>query len=173
MKLYIMRHGEASAVAGASDADRRLTVAGEDEVDCQANVLRKALTSDATGSSTQAESLTELDCCYVSPLIRAQQTANIVLQSVPTSARVNDADVTPDSNADLFTEWLLIDLAARGAKTALVVSHMPFVSYLVRSLDSAQEPPIFSTAAIAEIELDVSTGRGRLLQMHSAAHCFS
>ncbi len=40
-------------------------------------------------------------------------------------------------------------LANEGVKTALVVSHLPLVGYLVSELCPGETPPMFTTSAIA------------------------
>jgi phosphohistidine phosphatase len=50
-------------------------------------------------------------------------------------------------------------LANEGVKTALVVSHLPLVGYLVSELCPGETPPMFTTSAIACVTLDAN-GKG-------------
>ena len=50
-------------------------------------------------------------------------------------------------------------LANEGIATALVISHLPLVGYLVSELCPGETPPMFTTSAIASVTLDES-GKG-------------
>lgn len=54
---------------------------------------------------------------------------------------------------------LLQALANEGVATALVISHLPLVGYLVSELCPGETPPMFTTSAIASVTLDES-GKG-------------
>lgn len=165
MKIFIMRHGDALATAkGETDAERRLSREGELEVATNANWL-------AEHGQGQAISL-----ALVSPYARAQQTATIVYSLVKSNAQETCSDITPDSSAEQFADYLKARLALAAEQkddidSVLIVSHMPFVSYLVSELDPRIQPPIFPTAGIAEIDYDVATATGKLANLIIADRC--
>jgi phosphohistidine phosphatase len=52
-------------------------------------------------------------------------------------------------------------LCNEGVSSALVISHLPLVGYLVSELCPGETPPMFTTSAIANVTLD-ETGKGSL-----------
>lgn len=159
--LYIMRHGDAEpAQALSADAIRPLSPAGEEEVLHSTDWLAQQL-ADAEASG--------LDLLICSPYIRARQTAAIVESKIKVGRQLQHDDVTPDGNPQVFADWLFTQLPQEKAvQRVAVVSHMPFVSYLVAELDPATQPLLFQTAGIAEMTLDCETGRGRFQRMAGA-----
>ena len=160
MKLLIMRHGEAaplhasSMINGAhyaSDESRELTAVGRDEV--------------AASSSWLKSHYPNLDLAIASPLIRAEQTLDIVAQQIPIEVREVSQEVTPSSDPEAFASALLARLQVEPAETVLVVSHMPFVCYLVSYLDHKVQAPLFPTAGIAVIDVEPLAMSGDLLCM--------
>lgn len=165
MKIFIMRHGDAVATAkGETDAERRLSREGELEVATNANWLAEQLAGDA------------LSLALVSPYTRAQQTATIVHSLVKSNVQETCKDITPDSSAEQFLDYLTARLALAAEQkheiaSVLIVSHMPFVSYLVSEFDPRIQPPIFPTAGIAEIDYDVDSAKGKLANLIIADRC--
>lgn len=160
MKLFIMRHGEAapqqaSALLGgvsySSDEARELTNFGEDEVRASAQWL--------------CEHYPQLDLAIASPLVRAQQTLDIVAREIPIEQRETSDEVTPSSDPEAFASALLARLQVEPAETVLVVSHMPFVCYLVSYLDQKVQAPLFPTAGIAVLDIEPLAMRGDLQSM--------
>ncbi|GLX77536.1 phosphohistidine phosphatase [Thalassotalea insulae] len=150
MQLYVMRHGNA-VPSGQSDAKRPLTQLGEQEAALMANWLHQQ------------------DICFehifVSPFCRAQQTANIVAQHFhETIVSETLSFITPSGNAKGFHDYLD---GTQLSGNVLVVSHMPFVSYLVSELTAGQASPIFQTAAIAHIHYDRDKMSGDLVRLVS------
>ena len=157
--LFIMRHGDAEpAQALKADAVRPLSSLGEEEVLASATWLKSYL--QQAGSE-------QLDWLAVSPFIRAQQTATIVESVVPAKLRDISDDVIPEGDPQLFCDWLFAVLKSRETDTKhiLVVSHMPFVSYLVAALDKKTPPLLFPTAAMAEMRLDVERQQASFVRM--------
>ena len=73
-----------------------------------------------------------------------------------------DVDVMPEltpCGAVGMDSAYLQALANEGVATALVVSHLPLVGYVVSELCPGETPPMFTTSAIACVTLDVS-GKG-------------
>ena len=149
-----MRHGEAMpAQALQGDAIRPLSAYGEQEVIMNAQWLQHYLAEQGA---------TQLDWLLVSPYVRARQTAAILAQQVKLTELSECDDITPEGNAQHFVDWLFAQLQqrGRGVQQVAIVSHMPFVSYLVAELDARMEPILFPTAGIAEITLKVDSLNG-------------
>lgn len=164
MKLYIMRHGDASAAQpGQKDADRILSAEGEREALTNAKWLADRVQNQA------------LDLVISSPYARARNTATIVHSVLASDTQELCNDVTPDGVPAQFISYLQAIVDHHDIDTTdgrvLVVSHMPFVCYLVAELDHRVQPPIFPTAGIAEIDFDVDAGKGKLSNMIIADHC--
>lgn len=134
MKLWVLRHGEAEAMA-ASDAQRRLTSAGREQVQRSAARL--------LGQPLQA--------IFASPYVRAQQTAALVHAALDFPQAVIEAPwLTPDSEP-----LQVIDQLQRcGYDQVLLVSHQPLVGHLVSLLDQGhrQQPAGMGTASLAELD---------------------
>ena len=158
MKLYIMRHGQAEPMSDAwPDSERRLTDEGITEVQQASEWL-----------SQQCESLEQ---CYASPYRRAQETQNVMNERLNCQQLKTLSCLTPEKRVHETVTELAAEISVAGVTTALIVTHMPLVSYLVAEIDKAQQPPIFATAAIAKIEFDPQTGTGRLQQLMQPEHC--
>lgn len=154
MKFYLIRHGDAvPSQALNADAIRPLSNLGEAEVTINGKWLHKHL---------QQQGVEQLDWLISSPYIRARQTAAIVQQHCAAIQQSESADATPDGDPQQFADWLFAELAVNHARAQHValVSHMPFVSYLVQTLDATRQPIVFPTASIAEFELDLAMLRG-------------
>lgn len=160
MKLFIMRHGEAaplqaSALLGgaqyASDEVRELTSYGREEVAASAKWLK--------------QHYPKLDLAISSPLVRAEQTLDIVAEHMPIEVREVSDEVTPSSDPEAFACALLARLQIEPADTVLVVSHMPFVCYLVSFLDSKVQAPLFPTAGVAVLDIEPLAMAGDLQSM--------
>lgn len=146
MKLFILRHGQAESFA-ASDAARQLTDLGRQEV---RSVVRKS-----------ADLLAELERVWVSPLVRAQQTADVVAEELGQLPRQTSDLLLPESTpADVLDMFTADD---RGAY--LLVSHQPLVGELVNGLcgkPNGYYP--MDTGALAHLELEVPAfGCGQLV----------
>ncbi|WP_075181362.1 phosphohistidine phosphatase SixA [Pantoea sp. 1.19] len=154
MQVFIMRHGDA-ALDAASDSVRPLTHCGGDE-SCQ---MARWLASQSVS----------IDRVLVSPYLRAQQT----LASMRDQLTLPDGEevlpeLTPGGNPERVADYLLA-LAAEGVQSALVISHLPLVGYLVSELCPQENPPMFATSAIACVDVNLDTGLGTLLWQVSPA----
>ena len=144
MQVFIMRHGDA-ALEAASDSVRPLTTCGCDESRQMANWLK--------GQKVDIERV------LVSPFLRAEQTLNVVGECMNLPEEIDVLpELTPCGDVGLVSAYLQA-LATEGVATALVVSHLPLVGYLVSELCPAEAPPMFSTSAIANVTLDAD-GQG-------------
>ena len=161
MNVFIMRHGEAATIA-AKDSLRPLTAEGVKQVEKMASWLAKT---------------TDLPLkIFVSPYLRAQQTCEKVVEIVNNVTHNHEAIaetlnfITPSGNVKHthdFIDGLFHTLKASKKHNIVLVSHMPFVSYLVAELTQSTHMPIFSTAAIAIIDYDVNKMQGELLEIVS------
>ena len=144
MQVFIMRHGDA-ALDAASDSVRPLTSCSCDESRLMANRLK--------GQKVDIERV------LVSPFLRAEQTLDVVGECMNLPAGVDVLpELTPCGDVGLVSAYLQA-LANEGIATALVISHLPLVGYLVSELCPGETPPMFTTSAIASVTLDES-GKG-------------
>ncbi|MBY6186040.1 phosphohistidine phosphatase SixA [Marinobacter hydrocarbonoclasticus] len=139
MKLFLMRHGEASFDA-ITDRQRPLTPLGVSQTQQMASHL--------------ASQIEQLDLVFVSPYLRAQQSWEACQPLLPKSASVHCLDeLVPEASPAQAHDLLLAHMEVAGAETGLVVAHMPLLGYLVSELVPGAHPPLFATSAMAEIEL--------------------
>jgi phosphohistidine phosphatase len=122
MKLYLLRHGDAgerNAEGYTTDAARTLTPKGIKRTRQLANALRQMEIS--------------FDAIYSSPLIRAQQTAEIIARSLQLEKQLRTtSQLAPDYA--LTDALLLIEGAVVKAKAILLVGHEPQFSQLISLL---------------------------------------
>ncbi|MBI3877907.1 MAG: phosphohistidine phosphatase SixA [Verrucomicrobia bacterium] len=122
MKLYFLRH--ATALDGVDDARRPLSDTGRKQVRKLARFLKR--------------SGIVFDAAYTSPLVRARQTAEIVVdivnESTPLQLAATDA-LLNDIPADEFDRWLA---ALPEAGDVLLVGHEPSLSQRVRRMLGVQ-----------------------------------
>ena len=119
MNVFIMRHGEAEAVAD-TDAQRQLTQEGRDDI--------------AQMARSYQEDLQQADVIWASPYVRAQQTAHIMSEhfSIPV---ITQDFLPPNGNPADVLDYLEM----HRQQTVLIVSHQPLVGILVDGL-AALEP---------------------------------
>jgi phosphohistidine phosphatase len=134
MNIYLMRHGEAESLFGAtSDESRRLTPEGRDEVRGVAARL--------------ADANVKPDVIYASPLDRALETARIVADvlGVPDRVQISEA-VAGCSPGDLQ------GIIGPSTADVMLVGHNPDMELLTRWLTGAICD--FKKAAVARITTD-------------------
>ena len=115
MKLYFLRHADARE--GADDAARPLSPHGRKEALEVGRFLKLAGI--------------EFDAAYSSPLVRAKETAEIVLDICGSTKLELTAALLNETSEAKFDEWL------RGipdAKHVCLVGHAPSLAYRVRRL---------------------------------------
>ena len=168
MQIYIMRHGDAANIAGC-DSLRPLTKQGIQET-------RKM------GQWLASRKLT-FQHVFVSPYVRAQQSWISVSEALQDTLIQNDVIaetldfITPSGNANQTHDFLdgimqqgncqNEDECYNDSSAILIVSHMPFVSYLVGKLTGTTDMPIFSTGEVAIVNYDIKQMKGQLLEMMS------
>ncbi len=141
MRIYFIRHGEAEVFA-ESDFKRELTAAGRIK-------LHKTF-------SAFAKSISNLENykLYSSPLVRAQQTAEIL-------AHYLEKDVeTKQYLAGAHLSEILENLDED--ENYIFISHEPFISMWIKELTG--ENLIVSRGSINLVELDLKKRKGRLFK---------
>lgn len=133
----------------ASDADRELTEAGRNEV---REVLRK---SD--------REVMEISQIWVSPLLRAQQTADLVMEYRGDIPRHTTSHLLPESTPTDVMEHLVQDLGS--GESYMLVGHQPLLGELVNGLcgkPNGYYP--MGTGALAHVVMDIpALGCGHLV----------
>lgn len=156
MQILIVRHGNAE-VHAASDAERNLTSHGIEQARLAGECLNQLSLS--------------FDQVWVSPYVRAQQTADQLLsaaqlQSLPRSS----VDlITPDNNPTAVINHIQSSKIDR----LMMISHQPLVSSLIGLLVSsnAYAGPPMSTASMALLDMDVAaSGCASLQWLRHAPH---
>jgi phosphohistidine phosphatase len=136
MKLWILRHGEAQNRA-RTDAERELTDNGREEVlNSAAHLLGQPVR-----------------WIIASPYVRAQQTAELVRQSLGfADAVVTVPWLTPDSDP----RKALANLDLYASDNVLIVSHQPLVGSLIGLAvhGHLQTAEPMHTASLAELDAD-------------------
>ena len=118
MKLYFLRH--ADALPGSDDARRPLSPHGCE----QAEELGKFL----------AKAGILFDAAYTSPLVRARETARLLLDAMDSASRVRAESVDAlrnETSQNDFEGWLA---KLPDAKRVLLVGHEPTLSERVRAM---------------------------------------
>ena len=153
MQLYIMRHGQANPM-GNIDHLRELTPAGYKEAQCMGKWFNQ-----------QALPLIQV---FVSPYVRAQQTANAVLDEINGQVKRETINfITPLDDAKKVHDYLDGMCSEHNYQKILLVSHMPLVSYLVAELSTDNAMPIFQTASVAQIDYDKERMQGQFIGLVS------
>lgn len=136
MNVFIMRHGEAEAMA-QTDAHRELTPEGRSDITQMASSYRDALS--------------QVDVIWASTYVRAQQTAAIMAEHL-SKPIITQPFLPPSANP---TE-VLSALEASRHQTVLVVSHQPLVGVLVDGLAGLEAGRYrMTTSALAYLSTDV------------------
>jgi phosphohistidine phosphatase len=147
MNLYLLRHGEAEASA-PTDAARQLTEKGRQDVK---NVAKQF-----------AARQLPLEHCFVSPYMRAVQTAELFFEQLKKSVPITTTELlVPEVRASAVIDFL--DKNIRG-RNILLVSHNPLLSELNALLTEGNihDMHILTTSELVCLSLDiVGPGMGR------------
>lgn len=140
MKIFIMRHGEAEFNA-KTDAQRFLSLFGREQARRMAYWLNKKSIN--------------FDQVLVSPYLRAQQTLEVLREILvlPKNQKMM-SELTPGGDPEWISHYLKT-LAKKGYSSVLLISHLPLVDYLVSEFCPKQSPPVFHTAAMTHLDLDI------------------
>jgi phosphohistidine phosphatase len=148
MRLYFLRH--ADALDGADDAARPLSSKGRD----QARRVGQFLLKQGIG----------FDAAYSSPLVRARETAELVLRVCgavgPEELRL-DAALGFETTARQFEGWLR---CLPEARHVLLVGHAPSLPEHVRRLVGIADEGGFRMPKGALVCVDSEDGRSGLLK---------
>lgn len=150
MRLDLLRHGDALAVADPHSGERPLSARGI------ADVERLGRRLGATGWRP--------DRAFASPRLRAHDSAERLLRSAGVALEVGTLpELDPERGTAEEVLASLADLAA-GARHLLLTGHQPLLGQLAWALCGSTVP--FSPATLAAIELPGSplAGSGRLLE---------
>jgi phosphohistidine phosphatase len=131
MRLYLMRHGE--AVPKENDKTKTLAERGISEV---------KRVADFTNIKTES--------IWVSRELRARQTAQILKEYGCSDNIVEQEGLAPNDPTDVIYSKII-----SYESDLIIVSHLPFLSYLASNLLSLSEDIIdidFSTAAVLSLE---------------------
>ncbi|NVK74211.1 phosphohistidine phosphatase SixA [Marinomonas sp. CT5] len=142
-RLYVLRHGNAQPYGYDHDELRELTELGAAEVKVAA---RSFLAKEEM-----------FDAVFVSPYIRAQQTAKIFLAELDISVKAMDSLlITPAGRASDVSSWLEM----QPYQSILLVTHQPFAHQLIDFLVDEPLPVSFAmtTATLASVEGDFFDG---------------
>ncbi|MFT5676308.1 MAG: phosphohistidine phosphatase [Paraglaciecola sp.] len=141
MQIIIMRHGDAEPLK-KNDITRNLSHLGVQQAMEAGRWLNEYyLTSNG------------IDAAFVSPYFRAKQTFDQLKLHVNVGKMQVVEDITPDGNPRLVHDHIDYMLQERKLiQSLLIVSHMPFVSYLVDELLSYRESLLFATSSLAIID---------------------
>lgn len=139
-RLYILRHGNAEPFGYQDDASRALTERGFEEV-----------RDTAKQFSERNESI---DCIFVSPYLRAQQTANQFVKVMGSQIVPHSVDSITPTGKDIDVALWLND---QPYESILIVTHQPFAYQLVDLLSDAPLPVSFQmqTATMASLEGEI------------------
>ena len=150
MNVFIMRHGDANTEI-QQDKERPLTDVGILET----KVMAKWLKSE----------LINFDAVFVSPYLRAQQTAKTLANEMLLEVNLQTLNfITPAGSASETHDYLDAIISLEKLNNVLVVSHMPLVSYLVAEMSVEKSSPIFATASIAELNYDTAKMKGHIIR---------
>lgn len=139
-RLYILRHGNAQASSLGNDADRNLTDYG----------VQQAL---STGLKFKQRN-ENIDQVFVSPYVRAQQTAKHFLDAINYTGVTSTIDkITPSGRPIDVALWL----SGLQAESVLLITHEPFASQMVDLLSDLPLPQDFmmQTATLAAVEGEI------------------
>ncbi|CUX96042.1 Phosphohistidine phosphatase SixA [Candidatus Gullanella endobia] len=148
MQVLIMRHGNAFSKA-KSDSERSLTDRGRNE----SSIIARWL----------SYKVKEINFVLVSPYLRARQTFNILQEYLvlPESYKVLP-ELIPSGDSSIVNCYLK-SLSKEGLKQILLISHLPLICSLLVDLCQVEQPLIFSTSSVANIDIDTVSGNNKLL----------
>lgn len=155
MVIYCLRHGQAGPLLTTDEA-RPLTAKGRSDT---AVVLQ-----------TRIKNMQQVSRIWASPLVRAQQTAEITQDFFPALKIHTSSLLVPEANPSTLIERLSDELAPDDKRAILLVTHQPLVGTLVNQLcNKADNYYFMGTSSLAAIELDVvAAGLGNLLWLEHA-----
>jgi len=155
--LDLLRHGAALPAANGGDAARPLSPRGEQDLERLARHL--------AGLNWRPER------AFVSPLIRALDSARIVLgQAAPELKAVTLDVLRPETDTSALLAWMSSEQTLEGH--VLLVGHQPLLGDLVRRLTGG-EAPGFAPGDLIRLEFDglPVPGTGKLVWTVGPGDC--
>lgn len=153
MQIFVMRHGQAKP-DNIEDHLRELTEVGHIE-------------TKKVGKWINEQNIT-FDRVFVSPYVRAQQTAQSLIESLTHTLTFETIEfITPLDKTKQVHDFIDGICLESHVENILIISHMPLVSYLVAEMTVNHHSPIFQTAAIAQIQYNKTAMNGQMLQLIS------
>lgn len=154
--LFIMRHGEAESPR-LDDRSRQLTAVGREQSKAAAAWLKHHYCESG-----------RVDLALVSPYRRAKQTHDMVSLDIIADKLESSEDIIPEGSPKLVSDYIDARVhaainAKKPIRSMLLVSHMPFVSYLVDELCQSYTTTLFSTASIAVVKYSLREHKGTLV----------
>lgn len=156
MIIYILRHGQAEAQI-TTDEVRRLTQQGVLDTE---RIL-----------AARAKEFADIASIWASPLVRAQQTAQIAMKYLPGISLQTTSLLVPEADPQALTDWLYSNVAVE-TEAVLLVSHQPLVGRLLGLLCAEQDGfyPM-GTSSLAAVRIQpVAAGLGELLWLDHAPY---
>ncbi|GEM_PF-1545415 len=147
--IFIMRHGDAPYING----ERQISDMGHQQIKQMTRWFAEYLLKHEL----------RLDTLLVSPILRAQQTADTFEEALSSLVdyrwqRQTESLLSSDSNPDMTIPY--VEEATEG--NTVLISHMPLVSHLWAGWIKG-ESQYFPTAAIGNLVLDSSNNGARKL----------
>lgn len=163
MKLLIVRH------AIALDKDEWKQVSDNDRERPITEEGAKKMKKGARGLVRILNSLP--DCVISSPLLRAKQTAAILLNEIPEAKIVETETLAPEHDPEAFTKYLRTSFAP-STEIVACVGHEPHLNHLISWLASKSSNGIGEMkkggACLIEFEDEVGAGKGNLIWLLTA-----
>ncbi|MEH6471844.1 MAG: phosphohistidine phosphatase SixA [Halopseudomonas sp.] len=135
LELLLLRHGEAEF--SLPDCDRNLTGCGVEQTQ---RVLARRI-----------EALDGLSAVYVSPYLRAQQTAALLPDTLSLPALQSIDGLQPDCSVTQLIEWL----QSQQGKI-LLVAHNPLLSRLANRLLGESQRYSFDTSTLVCLQMPIA-----------------
>lgn len=153
MEIFILRHGQAEPQITTDDA-RQLTERG------RADVARMI--------NTSLPDMAELTHLWVSPLIRAQQTAEIAGALIGNFQPYTTELLVPEAQPELLFQ----QLQASECPSLLLVSHQPLVSKILDELCGTDNGyHSMNTSSLACVDIDIiAKNMGKLRWLRHLSH---
>ena len=156
MELYLLRHGHAVS-DGTKDHLRPLSELGEQEIRFTA--------------SRFSRELSKVESVFVSPFLRAQQSADLVRDHLNPDVNFYESEfIVPSGDAASTIDMLYEFHAKNSCQSALLVCHNPFIETLAALLCHVELGACrFATASLAALDVDVyARGCASLRWLHHA-----
>ena len=155
MQIIIMRHGDAEPM-GLNDQERNLTLLGQKQARQAGRFLNKY------GQVNQG-----IELALVSPYVRAQQTYNELVTQVSVGRKELCEDIVPEGRSKLVHDYIdYLVIQKKVEHRLLIISHMPFISYLFDELLGSKESALFATSSCAIIDYVAEESKGKLIEVY-------